>query len=699
MSKHLLLYFLFTAVMSMSTPAEEKDPYLWLEEVRSEAALAWSEEMNARALEQLAQSPAFNGVNERIKTILDAQARIPHISKLGDFYYNFWQDANHRRGILRRTTLGEYRNETPTWETVIDIDQLGESEGESWVYGGSSTLKSTYDRTLISLSKGGSDASVVREFDLVTKTFVKDGFDLAEAKSDVAWLNKNEILVASDFGDGTLTESGYPRIVKRWSRGQSLKDAKLLFEGDNTDVGTFAFSDQTRGFERAGVIRAIDFFNSDTHLFVDDQLILIDKPTHAEVSFFRDWLLITPKKDWELEGTLYPSGSLLATDLDSYLAGSRDMYVLFEPTESRSLAGFTETRNFILLNVMQNVRNHIEVAAYRNDAWHTEPLKADQGFKTVSVRAVDESETDEYFITRSDFLTPPTFGIGEIGGTEEILKQEPPVFDTQGVSITQHWVTSKDGTQIPYFQVGPTEVQSPLPTLLYGYGGFEVSLLPEYQKLTGAAWLERGGVYVVANIRGGGEFGPRWHRAALKERRPKAFEDFIAVAEHLLDRNVTNSRLLGVMGGSNGGLLMGNMLIRRPDLFGAIVAAVPLLDMKRYHLLLAGASWMAEYGDPDVPEEWEFIKEFSPYQNLSKDVTYPPLFVTTSTADDRVHPGHARKFVARMLEFEKDVTYYENLEGGHAGAADNKQRAFMSALQYQFLWRHLTVERVTMGHE
>ena len=679
----------------MSTPAEDQDPYLWLEEVRSEAALAWAKEMNARANEQLTQSPSFDAFNKRIKTILDAKDRIPYVSKLGNFYYNFWQDEDHERGILRRTTLDDYRKATPTWEVVIDIDQLGATEGESWVYGGSSTLKPTYDRTLISLSRGGSDARVVREFDLATKSFIEHGFALAEAKSDVAWLNKNEILVATDFGEGTLTESGYPRIVKRWSRGESLEQAELLFEGEITDVGTFGFSDQTKGFERAGVVRSIDFFNSDTYLLVDDQLILIEKPTHAEVSFFRDWLLVTPKKEWELEGTTYPSGSLLAADLASYLAGSREMHVLFAPTASRSLAGFTETRNCILMNVMQNVRNQIEVAVYRDDAWHTEPLNLDQGFQTISVRPVDESETDEYFITKSDFLTPPTFGIGAIDGTEEMLKQEPPAFDTQGASISQHWATSKDGTRIPYFQVGPTEVQSPLPTLLYGYGGFEVSLVPGYQKLTGAAWLENGGVYVVANIRGGGEFGPKWHRAALKENRHKAYDDFVAVAEDLLARNVTNSRLLGTMGGSNGGLLMGNMLTRRPDLFGAIVAAVPLFDMKRYHLLLAGASWMAEYGDPDIPEEWDFIKEFSPYQNLSKDATYPPLFVTTSTADDRVHPGHARKLVARMRDFQKDVTYYENLEGGHAGAADNAQRAFMSALQYQFLWKHLTVDKDT----
>ena len=686
------IFTCFVILMTNSTLSNEQDPYLWLEEVRGETSLEWVKEMNAHARERLAQSPNFNDLQHRIKTILDAQDRIPYVTKLGDFYYNFWQDEEHERGILRRTTLQEYRNTTPTWEVVIDVDQLGELEGESWVYGGSSTLRPSYDRTLISLSRGGSDASVIREFDLESRSFVDGGFELAEAKSDVSWLNKNEILVASDFGEGTLTESGYPRVVKRWSRGKSLEEAKLVFEGETTDVGIFGFSVQRRGFERAGVVRSIDFYNSDTHLLVDDELVLIEKPTHVDVSFFRDWLLFSPKKDWVVEETTYESGSLLAARLDTYLAGSREIHVLFAPTKSRSLAGFSATRDFVLLNVMENVRNQIEVTSYRDKRWRSEPLSENQGFQTISVRPVDESESNDYFVTRSDFLTPPTFGMGEVGGTDEVLKQEPSVFESQGLSITQHWATSEDGTRIPYFQVGPQELQSPSPTLLYGYGGFEVPLLPGYQKLTGAAWLQSRGVYVIANIRGGGEFGPQWHRAALKENRHKAYEDFIAVAEDLLARNVTTSHLLGTMGGSNGGLLMGNMLTRRPDLFGAIVAAVPLFDMKRYHLLLAGASWMAEYGDPDLPEEWNYIKDFSPYHNLSKETTYPPLFVTTSTADDRVHPGHARKLVARMRELEKDVTYYENLEGGHAGAADNAQRAYMSALEYQFLRESLSTE-------
>ncbi len=695
MSKQNLVYVLSIVAMSNITPAEEQDPYRWLEEVHSEAALAWAKEMNAYAIDQLAQSPDFAASQVRIRSILDAQDRIPYISKLGDFYFNFWQDEENERGVLRRTSLSEYRKPTPNWEVVIDIDQLGKSEQESWVYKGSSTLRPTYDRSLMNLSRGGSDAAVVREFDLTSLEFVTEGFNLPEAKSDVSWLSKDEILVATDFGDGSLTESGYPRLVKRWSRDESLEEAQLLFEGQRTDVGIFGFSDQTKDFERAGVVRSIDFFNSDMYLLVDDELVLIEKPTHADASFFREWLLITPKKDWVVDETTYPSGSLLAADLASYLAGERHIHVLFKPTSSRSLAGFDSTRNFILLNVMENVRNQIELASFRDDRWQIEALSATQGFQTISIRPVDESENDSYFMTKSDFLTPPTFALGQIGGTHEVLKQEPHVFDTNGLEVSQHWATSADGTRIPYFQVGPVELKAPGPTLLFGYGGFEVPLLPGYQKVTGSAWLEAGGIYVVANIRGGGEFGPEWHRAALKENRHKTYEDFIAVAEDLIARNVTRPQLLGTTGGSNGGLLMGNMLTRRPDLFGAIVAAVPLFDMQRYHLLLAGASWMAEYGDPDITEEWEFIRSFSPYHNLASDEDYPPLFVTTSTADDRVHPGHARKLVARMRELEKDVTYYENLEGGHAGAADNVQQAFMSALQYQFLWKHLYDEGET----
>lgn len=682
----LILTGMFTVTMN----AETDDPYLWLEEVQGETALDWVRKSNAQARESLTQNAEFTELQGRIKAVLDSQTRIPYLSsQLGDLYYNFWQDESNSRGILRRTSLDEYRKETPNWEVVLDVDQLGEIEGESWVYKGSLTLRPTYDRSLVQLSRGGSDAAVVREFDLVNKVFVADGFTLPEAKSDVSWLNQDEVIVATDFGEGSLTESGYPRIVKRWKRDTPIEEATVLFTGETTDVGAFGYSDQTRDFERAGVHRALDFYNSETYVLIDDELVKIDKPDHASASFFREWILIEPKKDWQIASTTYVAGSLLAFNLSEFIAGSRDLHVLFKPTPRRSLAGFTATRNYLLLNVLDNVRNQIEVLRYQENEWQSSSLADQDQFQTISIRDVNENENDDYFITRSDFLTPPSFGIGTIKGTEESLRSEPTAFSAPNYTISQHWVKSKDGEQIPYFQVSPQQIDAPLPTLLYGYGGFEVSLVPNYQKITGTAWLAAGGIYVVANIRGGGEFGPQWHRSALKENRYRAYDDFIAVAEDLIARGVTTSDQLGASGGSNGGLLIGNMVVRRPDLFGALVINVPLLDMKRYHLLLAGASWVAEYGDPDIPEEWEYLKNYSPYQNLSKTADYPPLLVTTSTADDRVHPGHARKFVARLREFGKDVTYYENLEGGHAGAADNTQRAFMSALQYRFLWDKL----------
>ena len=363
--------------------------------------------------------------------------------------------------------------------------------------------------------------------------------------------------------------------------------------------------------------------------------------------------------------------------------------MLFEPTPQTSLAGFAPTRNHLLINVLDNVRNRVFVATPDADGWTQRPLFASDGFRTVSVRPVDADHSDAYFANTTDYLTPPTLILGDVDDAEtEVLKQQPGYFDADGLAISQHWATSADGTRIPYFQVG-REGGGDGPTLLYGYGGFLIPMLPGYSAGVGLAWLERGGTYVVANIRGGGEFGPRWHRAALRENRQRAYDDFIAVAEHLIERGVTETSRLGILGGSNGGLLMGNMLTMRPDLFGAIVAQVPLLDMKRYHELLAGASWVAEYGDPDNPDDWAFLQRYSPYQNVRGDVAYPPLLITTSTRDDRVHPGHARKMVAKMRELGHDVTYYENIEGGHGGAADNAQSAFMWALVYEFLWRRL----------
>ena len=679
-----------TASDSAKAPAPE-DRYLWLEDVTGEKALDWARARNAVSAKVL-ETGDFAALEKRILDILDSDARIPVVQKLGPWYYNFWRDAKNPRGLWRRTTLAEYRKDQPAWETVIDLDALGAAEKENWVWHGADCLKPDYRRCLVQLSRGGADADVVREFDLEAKAFVEDGFVLPESKNSVGWRDADTLYVGTDFGPGSMTTSGYPRIAKVWKRGTPLAAAETVYEGQAEDVAVAAFRDHTKGFERDFVHRAVTFFSNEMFLRRDGKLLKIEKPDSANATVHRDLLLLELRDDWTVDGQTWPAGALLAADFEDFLKGERRFDVLFEPTERKSLAGFSPTLGHVLVNELDNVRNRVYVLTRRDGTWTREPLPGTPELGTVSVDGVDDEESDDYFMTVADYLTPTSLSLGTIGkGIPERLKQLPAFFDSTGLAVSQHETASKDGTRIPYFQVARKDLalDGKSPTLLYGYGGFEVSEVPRYSPGQGAAWLEKGGVYVVANIRGGGEFGPRWHQAALKANRNKAYEDFIAVAEDLVRRKVTSTPHLGILGGSNGGLLMGNMLTMRPDLFGAIVSQVPLLDMRRYHLLLAGASWMGEYGNPDDPKEWAFLQGFSPYHNLKDGVTYPPTLMMTSTRDDRVHPGHARKMTALLLEKKQDVLYYENIEGGHGGAANNKQSAHMNALAYAFLWQKL----------
>jgi prolyl oligopeptidase len=690
--------------MSAAGPAAAKDAakalapedrYLWLEDVTGEKALDWARARNVESARVL-ETGDFAALEKRILDILDSDARIPYVQKLGPWYYNFWRDAKNSRGLWRRTTLAEYRKDHPAWETVIDLDALGAAEKESWVWHGADCLKPEYKRCLVQLSRGGADADVVREFDLEAKAFLKDGFSLPESKNAVGWRDADTLYVGTDFGPGSMTTSGYPRIAKAWKRGTPLEKAETVFEGKPDDVSVFAVRDHTKGFERDFVRRGVTFYSNEMFLRRDGKLLKIEKPDSANARVHRDLLLVELRDEWTVGGKKYPAGALLATDFEGFLKGARRFDVLFEPTERKSLAGFSPTLNHILLNELDNVRNRVYVLTRKDAEWKREPLPGMPEFGTVGADAVDDEESDDYFMTVTDYLTPTSLSFGTVGkGAPEQLKQLPAFFDANGLAVSQHETFSKDGTRIPYFQVSRSELalEGKNPTLLYGYGGFEIPMVPGYSGGVGASWLEKGGVYVVANIRGGGEFGPKWHQAALKANRHKAYEDFIAVAEDLVRRKVTSTPHLGIQGGSNGGLLMGNMLTMRPDLFGAIVCQVPLLDMRRYHTLLAGASWMGEYGNPDDPKEWAFIEGFSPYHNLKNGVKYPPTLFMTSTRDDRVHPGHARKMTALMLEAKQDVLYYENIEGGHGGAANNKQSAHMNALAYTFLWQRLSRER------
>ena len=539
------------------------DPYLWLEEVDGAEALAWVAERNRATHAALAEKqPGFDALRERLRAAFDAEDRIPHLTRLGDRYYNFRQDEENPRGVWRRTTLEEYRKPAPDWEVVLDFDALGRAEGERWMFAGAPVLVPGYDRALVRLSRGGADAVVVREFDLVARRFVEEGgFALAESKGHVSWAGPNEVFVATDFGPGTMTDSGYPRIVKLWRRGQPLDEAATVFEGETSDVSVRAWADLAPGFETELVCRGRDFFNEDRYIRRAGELIPLDVPSDAGFAAHRGRLFVAPRADWETDGCTFPAGSLLAIGLDRFLAGARDLAVLFAPADGRVLAGFSPTRDHVLVNILDNVRHRIEVATPGAAAagWSVAPLQgSDDGaghFRSIDARAVDADADDRYFL----------------------------------------------------------------------------------------------------------------------------------VTEDLVRRGVATPERLGILGGSNGGLLMGNMLTMRPDLFGAVVAHVPLFDMRRYHRLHSGASWMAEYGDPEDPGDWAFLRTFSPYHNVEPGAAYPKLLVTTSTRDDRVHPGHARKMAAKMQAMGHEVLYHENVEGGHAGAADNAQRAYLWALVFRFL--------------
>ncbi|PMR68096.1 prolyl oligopeptidase family serine peptidase [Halomonas heilongjiangensis] len=670
---------------------EAADPHRWLEEVEGARALAWVEARNAESQARLADS-GFAALRDDLLAILEADDRIPFVVKRGAHYYNFWQDKDHPRGLWRRITPAEYRQPQPAWEVLLDLDALNAAEGENWVWHGAHCLKprdpdAPWRHCLIALSRGGADADVTREFDLVEKRWVDDGFFRAEAKGGLAWIDHDSVYAYTDFGEGSLTASGYPRLVKAWRRATPLAEATTVFEGNADDMVVGAMRDHTRGYERDFVSRARAFYDNELYLREPDgTLRKVEAPNSARKQVHRRWLTLELREPWTLDDTTHPAGALLAADFNAFMAGERDFRVLFTPTECTSLADATWTRHHLVLNVLDDVRNRLLVLTPGDGEWSCEPLAGAPELGTVSLSAVDDEESDEVFMVVSDYLTPTTLYHGRVGEVPQPLKQAPALFDATGLTVSQHFATSRDGTPVPYFLVGRegVEANGANPTLLYGYGGFEISLLPSYSPGVGRGWLSRGGVYVVANIRGGGEYGPRWHQAALREHRHKAFEDFAAVAEDLIARGITSPRHLGIQGGSNGGLLVGNMLVKYPRLFGAVVCQVPLLDMRRYHELLAGASWMAEYGDPDG-DDWAFLRGYSPYHNLDAAADYPPLLLMTSTRDDRVHPGHARKMMARMREQGHPVLYYENIEGGHGGAADNRQRAHMQALAYTFL--------------
>lgn len=678
------------------------DPYLWLEDVTGDKALAWVRAQNALAEKEFAANPRYEPLRQDLLKILNSRERIPFVTRMGGHYYNFWRDAANPRGLWRRTSLDEYRKPQPAWEVVLDLDALGKRENENWVWKGAECLRplkedEPYRRCILALSRGGADATVLREFDLAAKDFVKDGFALPEAKQDIRWKDADTVWVGTDFGAGSMTTSGYPRIVKQWQRGTPIGAARTVYEAQPTDVGVGMHSEWESGRRRDWIERVIAFWNSERFLLVDGTPVKLDLPADAVPVPFRDWLLVRTRTPWTTSGSTYPGGALLAIRFDAFIKGERRFDVLYAPTPRSALdsgpgnrSGVQLTRNAVLFTELDNVRPRLWELRHDGSAWQRRRVELPDTGQVGNLATYWAS--DDYFFTHQDFTTPTTLYRRSLGAAKsEPLKSLPRFFDAAGLVTRQFEAVSADGTRIPYF-IAMRDGLKPdgsHPTLIYGYGGFGSTELPWYSGTFGKAWLEPGGVLVLANLRGGGEFGPQWHAAAQKASKQRTWDDLAAVAEDLIRRGITRREHLGIIGGSQGGLLVTATMVQRPELFGAVVSQVPLIDMLRYHKLLAGASWIAEYGDPDKPEERAYIAKYSPYQNVKKGVDYPRTFIYTSTRDDRVHPGHARKMVARMKEQGHAVLYFENIEGGHGAAANNEQAARMWAQTFTFLWQQL----------
>lgn len=680
------------ALLSAQAPSTSApDPFLWLEEVESDRALSWVRERNARSLGVLEGDARFNRLRADALEIVNASDRIPGPGFSAAYITNFWQDPTHVRGIWRRTTLESYRTESPQWETVLDVDALAKSENANWVWRGGSCLAPDNRYCLMSLSDGGKDAVTVREYDTQERRFIEGGFTFPEGKQSITWVDRNTLLVAREWTPGEMTNSGYAYVVKRVIRGQPLENAREVFRGRPTDVSASGFTlRDADGMVRATMIRVgRTFWESETHLLTNGGTVQLPFPARGGISGLVDGRLVfTTNEDWNG----FKAGDVLAYELDALLRApaTAKPELIISPGPRESIEGVTLTRSRVVIALYENVRG--AAYAYQRGAsgWTRTRLPLPENL-TVGLGSASR-RSDQLFLNVSGYLTPQTLMLADASAsTVEVVKSAPEKFDATGLVVEQHEATSADGTKIPYFLVRRADAprDGTTPTLLYGYGGFQISQLPGYSAVRGKLWLERGGAYAVANTRGGGEFGPAWHQSAIGANRDRAHEDFIAVAEDLVAKRFTSPQRLGIQGGSQGGLFMGVAMTRRPDLFSAVIIGVPLFDMLRYHKLLAGASWIGEYGDPDIPEQRAWIERYSPYQALAAGKAYPEPFIFTSTKDDRVHPGHARKAAAKLESLGYPYLYYENIDGGHSAAANLAESARRNALEYTYLTRKL----------
>ena len=686
-----LLFYFTTVSIAQEIKTEDIDPYLWLEDVDGVKPLETVKQWSKATMDKFSQEKVYQNIYSKSLEIFNSVDRIAYPNIYGDYIYNNWQDKDHERGIWRRATKSSYMSGNPAWETLLDLDEMSKKDGVKWVYKGESGLYPQYNKFIVSLSKGGGDAVVNREFDVTTKSFVENGFYMAEAKGGGSYLDENTLIVSSDFGAGTMTTSGYARQVKLWKRGIQLKDAALIFEGDTSNVGCWGFTmrDGTKNY--LCVYQGLSFFTRRIFVYENNKLIKLDLPTDCRTAaLLNNQLVINLKSDWTVNGKIFKQGALVSANFTALLKGQKEVQLIFEPDEFSSVTNVSDTKNKLIVNVLNNVKNELYIYTFENNGWKKTKVDTPD-YGTLNIGSTDNL-TDEYFFNFQNFLIPTSLYAADAQtGSVKSVKSLPAYFDSSPFKVAQYKAKSKDGTMIPYFVVSSKTMENTgtNATLLTGYGGFEIPMLPYYSGSIGNAWLEKGGVYVLANLRGGGEFGPKWHLAAIKEKKQNTYDDFHAVAEDLIFRKITSPAHLGIQGGSAGGLMVGVAFTQRPELYNAVVCAVPLLDMKRYNKLLAGASWMDENGNPDKPEDWAYIKKYSPYHNLKPGVKYPEVFFYTSTKDDRVHPAHARKMAAKMTDMGYKVYYYENTEGGHSSGSTNEQRATLTALTYSYLWMKL----------
>ena len=671
----------------------DDDPYLWLEEIDGPEALAWVEARNAETLARYGDA-AFARDRDIARAILDRPDRIPFVSRRGGQLYNFWKDAEHPRGLWRRTDEASFRAGSPDWDVLLDLDALAASEGEDWVWAGSSILKDGHDRALVSLSRGGGDAAVVREFDLTGRRFMADGFVLPEAKGGATWLDRDTLLLSSAFGDGMATRAGYARTIRVLTRGSDPRDAAVVFEVPETSMGAWGSADRQTGVERVTFVEQVGFFDTTIHLGDrSGARVQIDLPSDADVQIARDHLAVRPRRPWAVAGTEHATDTVLAMPLSGFLAGHRDFTVLWRPDARRALQDVFWSAGRLIVHALDDLRPTYTVCDPAAGEWAIRPLDGLPSLGSVHVWPLDgdpEEADGTLLATVHDPVTPATLlSIPPSLGAPSVLRRTEPAFDARGLRVTRHEAISADGTRVPYVQTGPDGLTGDAPVHMTAYGGFRLPLLPSYQPVLGKLWLEPGGTGVVANLRGGGEFGTRWHDAGRREGKARAHDDFAAVAADLVARGVTRPGRIAAEGGSNGGLLIANMLTRYPERFGALFCTIPLIDMRRYTKLLAGASWIAEYGDPDDPQDWAFLGAISAYHTAAATRPYPPIRLATSQRDDRVHPGHARKMARKLEALGYDAAFYEPASGGHGYGKDNAEAAAFLALGLNFLRRSI----------